>query len=220
MTAREIITAALQCIGVPALVDPNNNTLAALNRILDSWDASGLYVYSVQVYQHTLTVGQRSYTIGQGGQINIQRPVKIQDAACISGGARFPVAVADSERWNRLIRVDDMTSSVILALYNDYAYPISTIRVWPTPSMASTLELHVWTQLGKFSTLDSNVSFPPGYDRALIYQLAANLAPSFGRVIGQDLAALVEDSKAMLIASNKALPGALPVPAKVEAQAQ
>lgn len=51
----------------------------------------------------------------------------------------------------------------------------------PAPSGIYWLDLWVWRLLTQFAGLDEDVNFPPGYEKALRYALAAQLAVEYGR---------------------------------------
>ena len=73
----------------------------------------------------------------------------------------------------------------------------------PGPSV-NVLELWVWRLLTEFSSLDEEINFPPGYEKALRYALAAQLAIEQGRdsVIQEALAKDAMTAIAGLNASN------------------
>ena len=66
-------------------------------------------------------------------------------------------------------------------IYYDPSYPDGRVYVVPVPDTALTITLvhdEAFTALASVST---SLSFPPGYERALRYALAVELAPEFGK---------------------------------------
>jgi hypothetical protein len=59
--------------------------------------------------------------------------------------------------------------------------PITTPPPIPPGPSVNFLELWVWRLLTQFSSLNESVEFPPGYEKALRYALAAQLAIEYGR---------------------------------------
>ncbi len=76
--------------------------------------------------------------------------------------------------------------------------PITTPPPDPPGPSVNYLELWVWRLLTQFSGLDDEVNFPPGYEKALRYALAAQLAIEYGRdseiqeALAQDAEAAIE----------------------------
>jgi hypothetical protein len=72
-------------------------------------------------------------------------------------------------------------------IYCDYAMPVATVFVFPRPrftgSPAPQLELYTWVPLQQFADLVTSYALAPGYERAVIYNLAVELAPEFGAQI-------------------------------------
>jgi hypothetical protein len=50
----------------------------------------------------------------------------------------------------------------------------------PVPSAADTLVLYTWQQLSRFAATSDTFDLPPGYARAIRYNLALELAPEYG----------------------------------------
>jgi hypothetical protein len=215
-TAQSIINDALLTIGVLAdgetpSVNASNIGLYALNNLLASWDLERLSVYSISESKYTLVNGTQQYTIGQEGSptFNAPRPVSIRSASIISSqGHVFPLKLIPSEEFNS-IPERSAEGLIPRVLYNDYAYPNSTLWLYPIPSGAVTLDLFTWDPLGSFALLTTAFDMPPGYQRALILNLAVELCPKFQRPLDQTLAAIAGQSKNAISGVNAPpVPGA------------
>jgi hypothetical protein len=75
--------------------------------------------------------------------------------------------------------------------------------MYPVPSTASTINLYSRKPLTNFASLTDNLTLPPGYERALKYSLAVELAPEYQVSAGQDVIALAIAAKASLKRTNK-----------------
>src|SRR5205085_8249294 len=96
------------------------------------------------------------------------------------------------------------TGNVIQKLYLDNAYPLATASLWPKPTSSSTsLELVSLKEISAFAALTDTVSFPPGYERALRFALALDLAPEYGRPITPELIGLAAQAKQSIVSLNK-----------------
>jgi hypothetical protein len=79
--------------------------------------------------------------------------------------------------------------------------PITTPPPIPPGPSVNYLDLWVWRLLTQFSSLTESVEFPPGYEKALRYALAAQLAIEYGRdAVTQE--ALANDAEAAIEGLN------------------
>lgn len=183
-TAADLISTALKLngkLGQGEALTSNDATdgLNALNSMLDSWWNERLSVYQILRETHTLTISDRDYTIGSGGNINTTRPVKITNAFITSNSIDYPMEIIDVKAYDGL-SAKTIESDIPHYLYYQPSYPLGIIYLYPTPSAANVLNFDSWKQLQSFSTLTTALSLPPGYQRALEYNLAVELCPLFG----------------------------------------
>ncbi len=206
MTGRELVTASLRLFGgsAPGETIPAaeaSDGLATLNRLLDSWSNEGLFVYENTREEFNLVAGTASYTIGSGGVFNTVRPIHILSALIKRSGSEYKLNQLSLEQWSS-IQLKTTTSDIPTSIYCSGAYPLDLINLFPTPSQANILVLFTQKQLTSISTLDATVSLPPGYERALINNLAIELSPEYGVTPSQLVFKNAEESKAMIKRSN------------------
>jgi hypothetical protein len=204
-TARVLIKRTLQLIGVigqgeslPA--SDANDTLTALNDMLGSWSAQGNAVYEEAKDIFTLT-GAASYTIGVGATINTPRPVRIVAAFTRSGGHDYPLTLKDQKFYASICDKD--TSGYPEYLYYDGGYPNGTLYLSPKPQAG--LELHLYSQkpLISIASLDTEITLPPGYDRAIRYNLACERAPEYGIEPSRQIKTTAYKSKKIIDNANR-----------------
>jgi hypothetical protein len=167
-----------------------------LNRLTGSLNCDRLNIYANQRIEFPLIAGQKTYTIGQDptGQttadFNAPRPQGIEAANVIypSGGSdiRYPLALLSVLQWSK-IQLQDVGGTIPQALYNDRAYPLSTLYLYGQPGTAATLELFYWILIPVFQSVSDVVLLPPGYEDALVLNLAVRLAPHFQKVLDQNV---------------------------------
>lgn len=198
-TAQTLINRALRLCGVigsgeTPTSDDTADCLIALNAMLDSWRNERLMVYAISENTLTMTVGDSSYTIGSGGDLNTTRPVKIEHAFMRVSDIDYPVAVVDKRRFDA-IQDKTVTSDLIDMIYYNPSMSTGTLKVWPVPSVANVLHLGLWEPITAFSAASDTVTLPPGYERALAYNLAIEIAPEYGRKASQEVVEIARMSK-------------------------
>lgn len=180
---------------------PNNSEITdglfILNSMLESWGLESLNIYEIRRTEYPLT-GASSYTIGPGGNFDGPRPLRIERAGYLHGGYESFVPVISRLRWN--------PTCGEYGLYNDGAYPVSTLHLRPTPVTASNLALYIWQPLGQVVSESETVELPPGYAEAIRYNLAVRIAAEWGREPRPDVMQLAMDSKGIVKSFNSAPP--------------
>lgn len=182
-TARDIVKKSLQKIG--ALVkseepqaDEADDGLAALNALMASWGNDSLNEYARTLETFTLT-GAASYTIGSGGNFNTVRPSNIVSATVRSGSIDYVVNIIDDSTYND-IPYKNTTGTPLFLNYSN-AYPLGVIKLYPIDNGMTSITLLTEKPLNGFATLDTDMSLPDGWERALIYNLALDLAPEYNQ---------------------------------------
>ena len=85
-------------------------------------------------------------------------------------------------------------------------YPQGTLHVWTVPQQANTLGLMPWVPLTRLQSLDTEVTFPPGYERWLRHALAVEVAPEYGREPSLIVVANLAQSIAAIKRTNTTVP--------------
>lgn len=210
MTGRDAVAASLRLLGVLASGETSSaaeatDGLSALNRMLGSWSAEGSMVPFKVREEFTLTPGTASYTMGPSGVFNTTRPIDIERATIeiqsSTPVSEYPVRIVTIAEW-AAIGLKDLASDVPTDLYPEGTYPLETLNLYPVPSVANKLVLYSMKALTAIATLDTAVSLPPGYDRAIIYNLAVELAPEYGKAVPDTVAMVAMESKATLMRLN------------------
>lgn len=181
------------------------DALASLNAMLSSWATEGLAVPSRTTDSLVLTAGTGTYTIGTGGTINTVRPVYIVSAYTRSGTVDTPLQIITDDDYAAIDTKSDTGTPELLNYTN--AYPLGTINLYPVPSAADTLYLISEKKLAAYALTDT-VALPEGWERAIVYNLAVEIAPEYGVAIPQEAAAIAAISLANIktaVARNRPL---------------
>lgn len=202
---RDLITDAMKEIGALAIDEVASDSdaqfcLRKLNNMIGMWQTESLMVYGRDQNVYTLVANQSSYTIGTGGDINAPRPNEIVDAYVRdTNNNDYKIYVTNNSEDYSDIVTKTVTSTIPTLLYYNPGVPLGTIYLWPQLNDSSyRLVLWTWTILNSFATINDVVVVPPGYERALISNLAISIAAGFGRNPPQTLAIEALGSKAQL----------------------
>ena len=187
VTAQQIITRsmkALQVLGnteTPSAAE-SNDALVAFNAMLDSWSNMGLAAYRVDENSFPLVVGTSSYTVGSGGDVNIERPLEITEAYIQdTGGNNYEMKIMPRDWWNKIgNRSSTITSQIPDVLFYDPQYPLGVINIFPTPLIAYTCYFDGMLDQPTFATLATDLAMPKGYERAYVLNLAVEIASMMG----------------------------------------
>jgi hypothetical protein len=186
-TAGDQINRALRLLGVLAEGETpsaatSQDGLTALNQMIESWNTERLSVFSTQDQIFTWPAGQITRTLGPSGNFVGNRPVLLDEATYyrdagtnVSYGIKF----INQQQYDG-IAVKTVTSTYPQVIFVNMTYPDVTMTVYPKPTR--DLEWHFVSvqELSNPATLATNLTFPPGYLRAFVYNLAMEIAPEFG----------------------------------------
>ncbi len=183
-TLADILTPALRMAGIskrPGITpsgDQFQELIPAANRMLSSWNCNGHLVFTTSIVDYDLNAGQEIYSIGPGGDLNGARPISIRAADFIyptNPSVRRPIQILDDEQWSK-VSVQSISGAPPWYLYPDYGYDAngrSLIYLVGQPPTGYQLELYIWQALkSDFSATTDAVIFPPGYEKALVSNLA------------------------------------------------
>lgn len=209
MTVRELIRKSMLLIGAVSSgeslsADEAADGLSSLNDLLDSWSTDGLLIPASTIEEFTLTPGQASYTIGVGGNFDTANPQVIEEARLkdVSGTAfELPMSVYNIQQYADITQ-KTMQSSQPEALFFQRGAPLSTIYLYSVPSAANKLVLYSKKALSSFASVNDSISLPPGYQRALRYNLALELAVEYGKQPSEYVFQTSQDLKAQLMRVN------------------
>lgn len=158
-----------------------NDALLALKEMLDGWNIQNLAVYASPVENFVVTPGQATYnwgaTAGPTG-ITSARPVQVENVTCVRNGVSYPVTLISQDEYDE-IPVKATPGALIDRLLYVNSFPLGKVTLYPVPTEAVTLTMNTLTQLNDSLTLQSTIALPPGYLRAIRYNLAVELWPEY-----------------------------------------
>jgi hypothetical protein len=203
-TAGSMIQDALEMIQVYApgepMIDPDaQRCLGVLNKMMDSWSNESLTCVSILEQAIPLQVNKQSYTIGtmygigslligtsgigQTPDINLTRPLRLLDGPGTAfildtNGNRYGVDVVPRDKWN-LIGSPQADTNIPSVVFYDPQFPLGVINVFPVPNQPYTLYVDSLLPLTDFPSLTASLNMPPGYEDAIVSNLAIRCKPYF-----------------------------------------
>jgi hypothetical protein len=216
-TPQDIIIQALKKAGIlgvgqTALAEDTNDAYYDLQDMLGQWQRKRWLIWHLVDYAFTST-GAESYTVGPGGNFNINpRPDKIESAFFRQQVVSQPnqidyqlSIIPDRETYNR-IALKQLTTFPQYLFY-DSAFPTGLAYPWPLP-LASIYEIHLTVKetLAQFTSLNQVISLPLEYMAALKFNLALRLKQSYGLAPDPVLVGLAKDSLNVIRNANVQIP--------------
>lgn len=169
------------------------DALGELNRLVGNLNCDRLNIYSVATQQFSLDPPKPSYTIGIStppADFPVARPQGIEAANIIGDGGSSPIryrlAIVTADQWAE-ITYPMLPGTIPTVLYNDRASPVSTLYLYGQPAPGQLLELFTWTMVPTFSAVTDAVELPPGYEDAIVLNLAVRLAPQYQLPVHPDV---------------------------------
>lgn len=188
-TARDIITLSLNDAGVtgqgltPGASDINNS-LTRLNDMMEQWSEQRWIVFHLVATDLAMT-GATFYTVGTGGQFNIERPSRLEAARIIQNtppnpnDVGWPMELVQSMEAYNNIRLQHL-GSFPRFVFLDSDYPLGKVYFWPLPSSLYTGRIITKAHLQTFPNLSTVFNLPPMYRRAIRFNLVEELIDAYG----------------------------------------
>ena len=183
--ALDLITDALIELGVVSVgepISPEDSTigLSALNAMLDGWNTQNLTIYATYDATFAFVPGKASYTIGPAADWVGLRPVSLISQYVRYNGVDFDVQSIDQEIYN-LIPIKAQPGILPEVVLLNESYPLAQMTFWPVPNQALNFTYSTNSLLTQPATLQTVLSLPPGYYRAMRLNLTVELAGRYGR---------------------------------------
>lgn len=170
--------------------------LRALQRMLDSWANEKLVVYSTSEESFSTAASTTRYT---SASLSSGRPVKIEGMFVRSDSVDYPITLIPREVY------DSFTAKSTTGM-PEYCYvnPAMTLTMdlYPTPDAVYTVYVRSRRVLASGLALATSISVPPGYELAIVTNLAIAIAPMFGGAVKTETAEAARSSKAALKLTN------------------
>jgi hypothetical protein len=187
------------------------SALEALNTLLDSWATERLLTFTRPKIPLVLVPGRGVYTWAAldddpAADIPHMPPVRLEMALLTvedtTPGLEWPVEVCTQSEYEASVWLKGMESSYPAMLYLEATQPVARLHVWPIPQHAYTLQLFPWSASLPYMHWDHALSWPNGYQKAMIWALACDLAPQYGIEPTATLLRTAEEAKRAIFPIN------------------
>jgi hypothetical protein len=130
-------------------------------------------------------------------------PLEIDDATYyVIGNISYPLTLINEAQYNS-ITLKSSTSTLPQVLYVEKVsgesggvdYVTMRMKMWPVPTQDIELHIISVSQLQQITDETTLLMYPPGYLRAVKYNLAVELAPEFGVEASRTVKKIAQDSK-------------------------
>jgi predicted secreted protein len=186
-----------------------NYHLSRLNSMMDSWSNERLMIYQIQQTSFALTASDGTYTIGNGADFNMTRPIRIIDPCFTrdTDNTDIPLNLIDADTYGRIVdkTLGDVTPNYLFYDAGFSATSTATIRLYPLPDSGLTLFINTLQPLQTFASVSTNLLLPPGYQDAIETNYAVRSA--LGVVpVTPELMAIARQTKAAIKTTNLTAP--------------
>jgi len=214
VTATTLVQSALDALGIYGVGEQLESADLAdgrrrLNAMISSWAIQPLTIPVVSREVFSVVANTANYTIGSGGDFDTIRPIKIQSAALLLNSAspvtEIPVGIFTEQAWQAL-QTKGLTSTQWTQIYYEPTYTtgnLGTVTLYPIPTTADNdLVLYFQQPLVEFADNTTSYQIPPGYEEALVYNLAVRLAGPHGLRVPDEIRQLAVQSRAVIKRNN------------------
>ncbi len=224
ITASSVIDQAFNVLNVflPGEAVPpaqGARALQFLNNMMGSWAQQSLTVPSIarEVFSAPTIVSGKGgpsnpYTIGTGANLDTVRPANqssIVGAGLLlnssSPAVEIPRDVITDQAY-QAIQIKEMGNSLFTVVYYNPTFATTgfgTINLWPVPNIdTNSLVLYIQKAISSFASLSATYEVPPGYEEAIVYNLARRIAGPWGAELTPDVASMAVESRKVIMRMN------------------
>lgn len=215
-TVLTIVNQALKMSGVlgvgqTALPEDSSDAFLQINMMLSQWQRKRWLVWTLDTYSKVST-GALSYTVGPGGDYDIPRPDRLEDAyfrqlvTSQPNQIDYPLTIIPSrEDYNQIALKELQTFPMFI--YYESSNPLGRIYPWPVPQASTySVFITVKTALARFTSLSQTIAMPPEYEAAIMWNLAVRLRPMYQLPEDMQITKLAKDALNVIRNANAQVP--------------
>lgn len=209
IVALDLIKSSMRLVGIISgnqtpKANESNDALVVLNDLLEEWSTEDLTVWGSVNFSTVFVPNKASYTIGPTGDFNDIRPIDIQSFYVTLNGVSYPGTTIGQDRYNQI--PVKATPGIPRELQYISNYPLGLVNFYPVPDQAYGLLLVYDQLLNQIPSLSSILTYPPGYAKALRWNLAVDLAAEYGVPVAPEVGRIAVSSLASIKSANNISP--------------
>jgi len=199
MIRRSLMLIGVLAEGETPSADQLADGISTLNEMLGEWSNDNLLIPTTVREEFSLVAAQATRTMGPTGNYATTRPLEIE-SAMLENQSSAPtteseVEIVTSEQWAAIPQKDN-TSELPQKVWIQWNTPNITLNFYPVPTTAHKIVLYSQKLLLSVTSGNTDIALPPGYDKAIRYNLAIDLAPDYGKSVSAEIASGAASSKA------------------------
>jgi len=211
-TAKELLNDAARTNGKlgpgrTLSVSEEADSLRVFQRMIDAWNAEQLLLYSISRDTYGLVSGKSPITIGPGPGSDwvAPRPLRLEGLGLVLTytypHVETPIKILTNNEWERHTTKDLQSNLPREAWYNN-GWPNGEFFFYPVPLEGNDVAVYGWDHLTEPVALDTIISLPPGYEQAIVFNLAVLTCILFQRPVTDYLMQTAIESKALIKRTN------------------
>lgn len=184
LTANELITSSLELLGIKADEEPLSQVelergLRWLNIMLKAWEIDGVMAWTLTEGSFALVQSDVDYVIGAGGSFTTV-PVDFIDMRITRNSVDMPMTRLSREDYYSMpVKTNEGYPT---QWFYDRQRDSGTLYVWPAPDSAGgTLKFTYRRRIMDMDAAADNFDLPQEWYRAIVYGLALQLTPIYGK---------------------------------------
>ena len=182
-TAGNIITAAFLKVGVGSPTSAQTaSALISLNNLV-SFLGADRFINVVSRESFTVAASDPEYTVGDGGQWDTDPPPIGVRSCYLRDASNYdtPIRVITYKEYDRLSNKSFTAKPT--ALYFVAEYPLPKVIFNSYPDSAYSAYFEFWKNFSEFALTTTELTTPPEYKEAFVYNLAISLGEDWDRKI-------------------------------------
>lgn len=209
-SVNDIITRAMRLTGITGAsqipdAQDTNDAFNSLNMMLEQWSLEELMCYRYTANQFSTAASTSAYTIGPGGTwVTGGRPLQVSNAFIRVSTTDFPIEIIGNDLYQQI--GNKSTVGRPYFLYYQPEVTLGRIYLYPTPDAVYTISISQLLPFTAFTGIAQAVTLPPGYLKALIWNLAVELAPEYGKQVDPVIFKKSQEFKANIKRKNNTKP--------------
>lgn len=192
-TWQQLIEMSLRELGIGVAGEPIQPEdiqygMLKINDFIDTMKTYRLLIHELLRQEKSVAANAVSYTVGVGGDIDIQRPEQILKAGFVNTSVNptepleTEIKMLSDEEWAG-ITLKSLTSTISWGAWYQRSMPLARLYLYPRISVANKVALYVPTAIEEFVEDENGLAvvviLPPGYRRMIVTNLALEEADAF-----------------------------------------